>query len=145
MRVAICTLMALCLVPSTSQAQTEVRFDSDEGIVLNYVLRERTDDFERVVDRVRELLSESADVSHREMAAGWRMFKAREPGPSNSVLYVWLLEPVTKGVDHGVPQLLRVLLPPDEANALTRSYTESLAGPTGLNQRTLNLDEAPAN
>ncbi len=144
MRVAICTLIALCLVPSSSQAQREVRFDSDEGIVLTYVLRDRTDDLERVVSRVLELLSESADVSHQEMAAGWRTFKAREPGPSNSVLYVWLLEPVTKGADHGIPQLLRVLLPPDEANALTRTYTESLAG-SGLYQRTLNLDEAPAN
>jgi hypothetical protein len=118
-------------------------FDSDQGIVLSYVLRERVDDFERVVDRVRGLLSESDNVSQQDMAAGWRMFRAREPGPSNSVVYVWVLEPVTKGADHGIPQLLRVLLPPVEANDLTRRYSESLAGPSGfgLHQRALNLDE----
>ena len=97
---------------------------------------------ERVVNRVRELLSESADTSHREMVAGWRMFKARESGPSNSVLYVWFLEPVLEGADYGIPQLLRVLMP-EEATTLTQSYAESLAGPNMLTQRALNLDEAP--
>ena len=141
MRLVICTFMVLCVLPSRSQAQPQAPFDADQGLVLSYVLRERTDEFERVVNRVRELLSESADVSHREMVAGWRMFKAREPGPSNSVVYVWFLEPVPEGADYGIPQLLRVLLP-EEATNLTQSYAESLAG-SGLAQRTLNLDEAP--
>ena len=143
MRVMIRTLMVLCVVPSSSQAQPQVPFDADQGIVLSYVVRERTDDFERVVDRVRELLSESPDISHQEMVAGWRMFKAREPGPSNSVLYLWFLEPVPQGADYEIPQLLQVLLPSDEADDLTQRFADSLAGPSGLHQRTLNLDEAP--
>ena len=40
------------------------------------------------------------------MAKGWRFYKAAEPGPGNSVLYVFVIDPVVPGEDYGLGRVL---------------------------------------
>ncbi len=37
---------------------------------------------------------------------GWKIFKAAEPGPNGSVLYVFVMDPAVKGADYGVAKIL---------------------------------------
>jgi hypothetical protein len=61
----------------------------------------------READRaVREALESSTDPQLQAMAKGWRFYKATEPGPGNSVLYVFVVDPTVPGEDYGLGRVL---------------------------------------
>src|SRR5688572_14510174 len=53
-------------------------FPSGAGILFFYVRPERTDDFERVVKQLSDVLTKAEDPIRKQQAAGWRMFKSVE-------------------------------------------------------------------
>ena len=73
-------------------------------------------------------------TSHRDAIE--RLFRAREDGPSNSVLYLWLLDPVPPGADYAVRGILDELAP-DEMEGVYQMFSDSFAH----QQSILNLDE----
>ena len=119
---------------ATQEPQT---FDGPIGMVINYIDSESTSVFESVMSRLLEGLAASEDAERVAQAAGWKMFKAQEPGPDGQVLYIWLLDPVVEGADYSVPQLLNETFPAD-VQQLYDTYIESF----GLGQIWLNLDSA---
>src|SRR4051812_4692621 len=73
---------------------------ADGALVLNYIKADKTEDFEEVVGKVREALTKSEKPERKAQAAGWKIYKAAEPGPQGSVLYVWVVDPVAKGSEY---------------------------------------------
>jgi hypothetical protein len=63
-------------------------------------------DFEKVMAYLQAALEKSADAKDRAQAQGWRVFKAAEPGPGGTVLYVFVLDPTVPGADYGLGQIL---------------------------------------
>jgi len=110
-------------------------FGSSTGLLLNAIRPDATDDFEMVLARVAQALRTSTDPVRRRQAGGWRFFRATEPGPEGSVLYVFVVDPVVPGADYGVARLLAETFP-DEAGALYALYNGAYA-PEG--QTLLNL------
>ena len=76
--------------PAASTARV---FASDSGIIFNAIKPDRVDDFETVLERLQQALASSTDPMRRAQAAGWKIFKAAEPGPGGSVLYVFVMNP----------------------------------------------------
>ena len=137
MRTTLLVALLLLLAATSAQTQAPPRsFDADHGMMLNYIHRDRTADFERVMQRVRELLTQSSDPLHQETAAGWRLFKAHEDGPNNSVLYVWFVDPAPRGANYAISQIVSELAS-SEAESLYETYSGSFAG----GQSVINLDE----
>ena len=68
--------------------------------MVNVVKADKTADFEMIVGKLQEALQKSARPERAEQAAGWRVYKASEPGPSGSVMYVFLIDPVVKDTDY---------------------------------------------
>ena len=90
-------------------------------------------DFETVLNRLRQALLGSADPVRQRQAAGWKIFKAAEPGPNGSVLYVFVMDPAVKGADYGVAKILAEAYPA-EAQQLYKLYIGAFAsGQTLLN------------
>ena len=114
-------------------------FGSDAGLVLNFVKPDKTADFEAVVARVREALQKSVNRERQQQAAGWKVFRAQEPGANGSVLYVFTMDPAVKGADYAVSAILGEAFP-TEAQALYRTYAEAYA--SGQNYVNLTLTSA---
>ena len=111
-------------------------FGADAGVVLTFVVPDRSEDFERVLDHLRQVLEQSEDPIRRQQAEHWRVFHSSDPGPNGSVLYVSFMEPVLKGADYNIAHILEDELPEHAAEELVGAPTATPAQP----QSTLNLD-----
>jgi hypothetical protein len=124
----LCALALIGAAPSPRQASATgaqaYSFPTGAGLLFFYVRPERTEDFERVVKRLAEVLDRTEDPARKQQAAGWRMFKSAE-APKDSVIYVFALDPAVAGSDYDPVKVLSEGLPA-EAHALY----ESLKGAT---------------
>ena len=107
---------------------------ADAGLIFFPVRPERTGDFEKIVAKLREALASSEDPVRRQQAEGWKVFKAVEPGPNNTALYVFLLDPAVKGSDYAFWKAMYDAFPAD-VQELYRLYTAASGG----GQTLLNL------
>jgi hypothetical protein len=118
--------------PAAAPAVERV-FASDAGIIFSAIKPAAAKDFETVLGRLRQALAASPDPTRRQQATGWKIFKAAEPGPNGSVLYVFVMDPAVKGADYGVAKILAEAYPA-EAQQLYRLYIGAFAsGQTLLN------------
>ncbi len=101
-------------------------FASDAGMVLNFIKADKTADFENVMGKLKEALSKSEKPERKQQAASWKVFKAAEPGPGGSVLYVFFIDPAVKGADYTVSAILAEGFP-QEVQALYKQYAEAYA------------------
>lgn len=126
--------------PPAPAAQAEVKtspfsFAGDGALVLNYIKADKTADFESVVAKVKEALVKSEKPERKAQAASWKIFKAAEPGPAGAVLYVWIVDPVAKGNEYSVSQILTEGFPA-EAAALYKTLADSYSGQAIINLTT---------
>jgi hypothetical protein len=97
------------------------------GLLFNTVRPERVADFEQVIARVQAALGKSTDARVQEQAKGWHMFKATEPGPNGTVLYVFVMDPTVAGADYGLGRILAEAYPDvAELQEIWRLYTSSV-------------------
>jgi hypothetical protein len=92
--------------PPASTSTAMRTFAAPVGLLFNTVRTDKAADFERLVANVRKTLESSTDAKLQAMAKGWRFFKATEPGPGNSVLYVAIIDPTVPGEDYGLGRVL---------------------------------------
>jgi hypothetical protein len=115
-------------------------FASEQGVIFNAIKADKVTDFETVITKLRAALADSKDPVRNQQGWGWKTFKAAEPGPNGSVLYVFVMDPAVKGADYGVAKILAEAYPA-EITDLYRMYTTAFA-PAG--QTLLNLQTVPA-
>jgi len=101
-------------------------FASEQGLIFNAIRPDKVMDFETVIARLRAALANSKDPVRNQQGWGWKIYKAAEPGPNGSVLYVFVMDPVVKGADYGVAKILAEAYP-TEIMELYRMYTTSFA------------------
>jgi hypothetical protein len=109
--------------PAAQQPQGRV-FATDAGLILNYIKPDKTADFEMVMAKLKEALQKSPEPGRKEQAAGWKLFKAAEPGPSGSVLYIFMIDPAAKGPDYTVSKILSEVFPTEIAD-LYKKFSEA--------------------
>jgi hypothetical protein len=114
-------------------------FAAEQGLIFNAIRPDKVADFETVVVRLRQALAASKDPVRNQQGWGWKIFKAAEPGPNGSVLYVFVMDPAVKGADYGVAKILAEAYPA-EIMELYRMYTGAFAT---AGQTLLNLGPVP--
>ena len=77
-------------------------FAAEQGLIFNAIRPDKVTDFETVIAKLRAALTNSKDPVRNQQGWGWKIFKAAEPGPNGSVLYVFVMDPAVKGADYGV-------------------------------------------
>ena len=111
-------------------------FGSDVAWVLNFIKADKTSEFEVVIAKLKEALQKSERPERKQQAVGWRVFKAAEPGPAGSAIYLFLIDPPLKGANYSVATLLKEGFPA-ESESLQQDFADALAqGQTFIN---LNL------
>ena len=85
--------------PGAPSSESPFVFFSDAAVLTLFVKSDRISGFEQVVHRVHEGLVASRRPIRLEQAAGWKLFRSKEGGPSGTVLYLSLIAPVVKGAE----------------------------------------------
>jgi hypothetical protein len=114
--------------PPAGAAPSPFVFPGDGGVILNFIKADKTADFEMVIGKLKEALAKSEKPERKEQAAGWKLFKATEPGPGGAVIYVFIMDPVAKGAEYSVGNIL-VEAFGAEGQTLYKTYSDSYANP----------------
>jgi hypothetical protein len=101
-------------------------FAAEQGLIFNAIRPDKVMDFETVIAKLRAALADSKDPVRNQQGWGWKIFKAAEPGPNGSVLYVFVMDPTVKGADYGVAKILAEAYP-TEIMELYRMYAGAFA------------------
>jgi hypothetical protein len=96
------TVFAQAAAPAQPAAPSPFVFKGDGGVILNFVKADKTADFEMVMGKLKEALAKSEKPERKAQAAGWKYFKADEPGPNGAVIYVFIMDPVAQGQEYSV-------------------------------------------
>lgn len=115
-------------------------FAAEQGLIFNAIKPDKVADFETVIGKLRQALMTSKDPVRNQQGWSWKIFKAAEPGPNGSVLYVFVMDPTVKGADYGVARILAEAYPA-EIMDLYRMYNGAFAT---AGQTLLNLQQVPA-
>lgn len=107
-------------------------FGSDAGMIFNPIKSDKTIDFEQVMAKLKDALMRSEDPVRQKQAAGWKVFKAIEPGPNANVLYIFVMDPAVKGADYTVSKILSEAYPVPEVQELYKLYLATYAGGQSL-------------
>jgi hypothetical protein len=102
-------------------------FTAPAGLLFNSVRPERVADFEAVVWYLQQALQKSTDPVVQAQAKGWRVFRAAEPGPNATIVYVFLLDPTVPKSDYGLGRILADAYP-DKIQEIWRLYQGSVTG-----------------
>ena len=121
--------------PQAQPTKSLYVLSADAGAILNFIKPDKTADFEATITKLKEALAKSDKPERKTQAAGWKIFKAAEPGPNGSVIYVSFMDPVTKGANYSVSDLLAEAFP-EEGLALYKTYSGAFGQPA---QNILNL------
>ncbi len=113
-------------------------FATDGAAILNFVKADKVADFEMVMGKLKEALAKSMKPERKQPAAAWKIFKAAEPGPNGSAIYVMVMDPIVKGADYSVGTILSEAFP-TEVQALYKTFSDCFGQPA---QNILNLSVA---
>ena len=122
---------------SEAAAQPVLNFSGGSALLMNYVAPGKTADFERVMRAYAAALSGSDNAQYNQMANGLKIFRAAEPGQNNTVLYMWLVDPVVSGANYSVANVLNDEVP-SEVQGLYEALIASME--PGGGQQPINMD-----
>lgn len=97
------------------------------GLVLVVVKATRTADYEAVIAALKTALADAPETD-RAMAAGWQVFKAKEPDAKGNTVYVHWVPTPQADADYR-PSLVLDRLSAALPEALLVKYRDALAGP----------------
>lgn len=117
-------------------------FNTDAGLILNFVKPDKTADFEATVAKLNEALKTSTKPERQAEAKSWKIFRAAEPGADGSVLYVFMIDPAVKDADYTVSSILAEAFP-DQVRELYKQFAGAYA--SGQNFVNLTLVAALGN
>ena len=117
---------ALTAMYNTVTAQTTIEFTGTGAMMIVNVKSASTGDYEAVMGKVREALSTSDDAAKQRMGRGWKIYRQVERQGGN-VTYIHVVDPVVRGGDYTVGNILNVAFP-GEVQALYTQFADSLVG-----------------
>jgi hypothetical protein len=109
-------------------AKNPFMFMSDGSLLINYVKPEKAADFEMVMGKVKEALAKSEKPERKGQAEGWKVFKTDLPGPGGAVTYFMIVDPVIKGNDYNMRQILTEAFGVADTNTIYKTLADSVAG-----------------
>jgi hypothetical protein len=104
-----------------------ITFDADAGVLIMYIKPDKTADFETAMAKLHDALAKSEKPERKQQAAGWKLYKASEPGPNGAVTYVNVMSPVLKGADYTMTKILYETFP-TESQQIFPLLRDSFAG-----------------
>ena len=138
---------AILILPALSQsafAQAAQKFTMDGDLALWSVSinPDKTADYEKILARVKEVLSKSSTPEAKQQAAGWRVMKMAKPMADGKIIYTHVITPVP-GADYNILQVLYTMVTdPAEQKTLYDTYRGAFAANLSLASGAVVMDMA---
>lgn len=141
---AVALLLALTRADVRAQAAPAaapraMTLTGDVALWTMAIKADKTADFEAVMSKLREGLTNSTKPERRQQAAGWRVVKVPTPMPDGTIAYVHVINPVVPNADYTIMQILYDEFP-DERQALYEQYRGAFAKNLSLAQGPIAVD-----
>jgi hypothetical protein len=120
----------------TEQAAAQpagLTISGDAGLIFSIIKPDQTSAYEAAITKLKEAFGKIDNPTRKQQAASWTVYKAVEPGPNGSVLYVSVLQPAVKEADYNVFKIISEAFP-TEAQEL---YKAASGGFVSMNKTTL--------
>ena len=119
--------------PAAAPAPQKTTLEGDTAIVIYAANPGKDADYEQVIAKVREALAKSTDPQAKEQLAGWKVIKLSKPLTQDGAsTYVHIIDPVVKGADYSIVNIVYAASTDDEKRAFYDLYKGALKG--GLSQ-----------
>jgi hypothetical protein len=120
-------------------ANQRLTFDDDIALWTVAIRPDKTADFEQIMTKLREALQKSTDPQRQKQADGWKIMRMAKPLPDGNIAYVHIVNPVVKGADYAIMQVLYDAFP-DERQALYELYRGAFAQNLALTTGSVVID-----
>jgi hypothetical protein len=112
--------------PPQAPATAKLTFDDDMALWTVAIKPDKTRDFEAVIAKLQQALIKSQNPDRQKQVAGWKVMKIDKPLPDGNIAYVHVINPVVRGADYTVMQILYDEFP-EERRTLYELYRGAFA------------------
>lgn len=119
--------------PQPAAQPAGLTISGDAGLIFSIIKPDQTSAYEAAITKLKEAFGKIDNPTRKQQAASWTVYKAVEPGPNGSVLYVSVLQPAVKEADYNVFKIISEAFP-TEAQEL---YKAASGGFVSMNKTTL--------
>ena len=116
-------------------------FNVDSATMFFQIAEPAAADFEAFMAKVKEVLSKSDKPERKAQAASWKMLVKLDAANNGVFTYVWILDPVAKGVSYDLFKILAEGLPPDQVQEIYKKIGPSIKG---ISKSTIKIIGDPA-
>ena len=121
--------------PAAQPAAPKTTLEGDTAILIYAANPGKDADYEQVIAKLREALGKSTDPQAKEQLASWRVTKlSKSLTPDGGSTYVHIIDPVVKGADYSIVNIVYGASTDEEKRAFYELYKGALKG--GLSQWT---------
>jgi hypothetical protein len=120
-------------------ANQKLTFDGDIALWTVAIRPDKTADFEQIMTKLREALQKSTDPQRQQQADGWKIMRMAKPLPDGNIAYVHIVNPVVKGADYAIMQMLYDAFP-NERQVLYEQYRGAFAQNLALTTGSVVID-----
>jgi hypothetical protein len=128
---------------AAAAADAKLTFEGDVALWTVAIKPDKTADFERVMQRLREALMNSNNPQRQAQGKGWKVMRMSKPLPDGNIAYVHVISPVVRGADYTIMQTLYDELA-DERQELYELYRGAFVRNLGLGIGDVAVDMATA-
>ena len=83
-------------------APNKTTFTGDLVLMAFAINADKTADYDKVIEQLKDALSKSAAPEAKQQLAGWKIIKNAMPQPDGSIVYVHIISPVVKDADYSI-------------------------------------------
>ena len=105
------------------QAPQKTTYTGDMVLLAYAIPADKTGDYEKVVEKLKEALSKSEKPEAKQQLAGWKIMKSSTPQPTGEIVYIHVISPVVKEADYSITNIVYdVFKDPGEQKAFYDLY-----------------------
>lgn len=104
-----------------------LKFDSDVGLIFNLIKADQAGPYEASIAKLKEAFAKIDNPDRKQQAGSWAMYKAAEPGPNSTVMYISVIQPPVKDAEYNIFKIIAEVFP-TEATELYKTATPGFAG-----------------
>lgn len=111
-----------------AQQEDQLTFNVDTVTMFFQITDTAAADFESFMGKVKEVLGKSDKPERKLQAASWKILVKLDAAEKGILTYIWVLDPVAKGVSYDLFKILSEGMPPDQVAEIYKKVGPNIKG-----------------